>query len=167
MKFILSAVVSSDGFIADHHGNVNFASKEDKALLKNLMVANTSDCFIMGRKTYQKVQGKIKKPYIILSHNHRNYKNSDNRIFTDFLHLIPTLNSLSLKQPIVLGGAEIYSQFFQSAFNLEVRLTVERNVTLGQGIKFYNLEKYLDDKNLIKEQILSDNTTLLTYKYNY
>ncbi|MBQ4875427.1 MAG: dihydrofolate reductase [Rickettsiaceae bacterium H1] len=159
VKFIACIVVSSDYFIADNNGKISFTSDEDKNFLKELMYGYESDCFIVGRKTYQTVLGKINKPYIVLSKS--NYQNYSNKIFTDFANLLKILGSKKLKKPLILGGNEIYLQFIKTKLALKTYMVIEQNICLKNGIK---LNSKVSDFGKLQSKIkLSKNTELLTY----
>ena len=160
IKFTLSVVVSANWCIADCNGEISFISSEDRSFLRRLMYGNESDCFIVGRKTYETMLCKVKKPYIVLSKSkHRNY---DNKIFTNFDDLFYLLSRNIFKKPLILGGNEIYSQFLQKAqCNLKIHITIEEKVVLMGGIPFILSEKDLGE--LQEQSMLSQNTKLLTF----
>ena len=158
--FLISVVVSADNFIADNQGKISFASIEDKLLLKQLMKGDECDCFIIGRKTYQEMPGKITKPYIILSHSYEKYKSSPQKIYTNTNNLYNVLDNNNLQKPLILGGAAIYEYFLKQNINIETRITKEENIMLHKGIPLPNIHL----GKMIHTKKLSDTTTLLIYK---
>ncbi len=160
-KFLVSVVVSSDWFIADSDGYLSFSSLEDKKFLRDMMLGDKTDCFIIGRKTYETMQGRINKPYIVLSREEK--KVEKNRIFTSFADMIQVLTKRNLCKPIVLGGNETYLTFFKGNYNLEIKVVIEKNIQLLDGKKFIISKKEI--KHLMtKQENISENTVVITYK---
>ncbi len=161
LKFSMSVVVSANWCIADCNDKINFASKVDKLFLKELMYGGQSDCFIVGRRTYETMLGSVKKPYIILSRSQ--HKLHKHKIFTDLNNLLTILNRYRLCNPLILGGNEIYTQFIRDKrFALTIYLVVETDAVVERGMKFNVAAKDLG--LLMSETKLSQNTLLFTYK---
>lgn len=96
------------------------------------MYGDQSDCFIIGRKTYQTMLRNANKPYIILTKG--KYQNHDNKIFANFNTLSGILRDNKLKKPLVLGGNQIYSEFIKRPFVLKTYIVIENNIKLKEGI---------------------------------
>ncbi len=160
INFLLSAVVSADNFIADEKGQISFASQADSHLLKDLMRGDECDCFIVGRKTFTEMHGNIPKPYIILSHQSSNYKDKENKIYTNTNNFMNILKEYNLNKPLILGGATIYSYFLQRDFIIESRITVEENITLLRGIPWPQVSL----GEIIERKKIANHTTSLRYK---
>ncbi len=161
MQITLLAAVSADGFIADKTGNGDFSSPEDKAHLRSFLNSDTCDCFICGRKTAEEFQDRLTlKPLLILTHHKK--ENCANKIyFSTIEDLNNILQEKSLSRPVLLGGAETYSFFFERQLVDRIVLTTE-NIRFNGG-KRLDLERLKNDFYLKETRCLSERTNVSFY----
>ncbi|MHA1539721.1 MAG: dihydrofolate reductase family protein [Alphaproteobacteria bacterium] len=163
------AVTSLDGYLAkDTDDLIKWSSAEDKAQLYDF-VAQQSDVFIVGRKTYEIIgeKGEFKgHPALVLTRSVDGVqKSAENKwlINPAVVSIADFLEENGFRKPVVLGGASVYTYCLESGLIDEIRLTVEP-IVFGKGIALFTpLTK--DQKLLLieKKQLNAAGTILLRY----
>lgn len=138
MKVIAIWTQSLDGIIArDDHDPLEWRSDEDREWFHT--VIQTFDASIVGRKTYDRVGRPTvgrrrlvctKDPHLLASpkeHNRSYYSGTP-------AESLRVLANEHLSSVAVLGGKEIYTQFFQSSCVHELWVTI-CPIILGHGVR--------------------------------
>ncbi|MBI3486435.1 dihydrofolate reductase family protein [Candidatus Daviesbacteria bacterium] len=172
MKIILAMVTSVNG--KSTKGSLppgQWNSKEDKEYLHKLI--NSQNLIVMGRKTYEAAKSIIQlKPNIlriVLTKSPKIYQKLAVKNQLEFSEelpkkLIQRLTGLGYKQLLLLGGADLNSQFFKDKLINELWLTIEPLV-FGEGnglVTEENFDIHLKLKSL--EKLNQQGTLLLKYQ---
>ena len=160
-KYILIAVVSKDGFIAEHPNQkpYEWTSKEEQEQFKlDLKNCNWS---IVGRKTHELAPNNDKKRIIFTSSVKKISINKNYIFFNPEYNSFEELeNFFNYNDNIaILGGTKIYDYFWEKNLITEIVLTIEP-LYFYQGLCLFEKIKW---KNL-KKEILKNNFSLSTEK---
>ena len=167
MKVILFMTQTINGIIARKNFKEDFLSDENwKEFLKLIKETN---CFIVGRKTYQEVQkwkdfnfDNIKATKIIVSHN--KIKLNPNYILANSpKDAINKAKKLNFKKVILTGGSTLNSSFMKNNLIDEIILNVEPCV-LGKGINIFNEDNFENKLKLFKVKKFKSGIVQLYYK---
>ncbi len=168
------AVTSSDGFIADIHGDTSrLHSQEDSKLFEE--VKSKFPLLVMGRKTYESVKGVLKLSpdllRVVLTHCPQDYASETVPNVLTFSSAEPhelktRMEHQGFTSMLVVGGSQVYSEFIRAGLLNRFHITTEP-VTLGNGIPLTNATEFLKNTKLIKHTLLNERKTSYTlYEYN-
>jgi dihydrofolate reductase len=172
MKIIAIAVVSVDGYITKHDlPGVGFASEADQTFFKTSLQA--FDCNVIGAKTFEASQAQILRGLrpnrlrIVITHNPSQYAHYAQPGVLEFHATNPRDTIQYLIQQgkqhcAILGGSQIYTEYFLAGLIDELWLTVEPRL-FGHGKKL--IEGDLDLEFQIAEvRNLSEHVLLIKYR---
>ena len=174
MKVTIVAVVSVNGLITSDTlgGPKVWASPEDLGQF-NAMVGK-SDAVIMGRKTFDTIQGGLhlrpKLLRIIMTQSPDTYSRVHAEGIVEFTDKKPTdilsdLRERGLKTILIAGGSSIHSLFLQQNFVTDLYLTVEPYV-FGSGIPFLQAYPGVSKLKLMSiDKINTQGSLLLHYQF--
>jgi dihydrofolate reductase/thymidylate synthase len=127
-------------------GNIPWNIKEDSQYFRDLINLDTSskkNIFIMGRKTFEKMNGLIKDNITLVVTNQPNQNNNPNIINLTNLNVVidvvkNIVSNNNINKIFVLGGSGIYNYFFKNYYNY--------NMIIYWNLinKDYNCDNYLE-----------------------
>jgi dihydrofolate reductase len=172
MKIIAIAVVSADGYITKHElPGVGFASEADQTFFKTSLQA--FDCSVMGAKTFAVSQAQIlhglrpNRLRIVITRHPLQYAHYAQPGILEFhatnpRETIQYLTQQGKQHCAVLGGSQIYTEYFRAGLIDELWLTIEPRL-FGRGKKL--IEGDLDLEFQIAEvRNLSEHVLLIKYR---
>lgn len=171
MRVILLMVSSVDGKSTKNNKSLKeWTSKEDQEYF--LKTSRSNNLIVMGSKTYESSQSKI-KPYpnrlkIVLTRNPKKYVKNFVPGQLEFindspLELVRKLEKKGYKQMLLIGGSTLNTEFMKSNLVTDLWLTIEP-VIFGKGKSLVG-EEDLDIKLNLKslEKLNKQGTLLLKY----
>jgi dihydrofolate reductase len=165
-KVILYIAMSLDGYIARENGDIDWLSTVERAN-EDYGYGNfiqSVDTVIMGRKTYDKVQGigiefphRDKKCYII---THTQLPVHDNVEFYSgpLSHLIQTIRQAQGKNVFIDGGAQVVNELMKDDLIDEFIISIIP-VFLGSGISLFQpshpeMKLHLKNRNIFSSGLV-------------
>ncbi len=143
-KIKLFIASSLDGYIASEDGGIDWLPKNTDSGYDEFY--KTIDTVLMGKKTYQQVLTFGAYPYegknsYIFTRNSDQNKDENVEFVSEIEEFVKELVSSSGKDVWLVGGAEIFSYFFNRGFVDEIIVSVIP-IVLGKGIPlFKNIQK--------------------------
>ncbi len=127
--------------------------------LKRFKALTTGHTIVMGRKTWESLP---KKPLpnrknIVLTHN-KNYMAEGAEVFTNIEQLKASLNG---EQAFIIGGAEIYKQFYPEIDTLYMT-RILKNFNCDTHLHFLDMDDWEETK---KSDMLNDEKTGTQYQF--
>lgn len=153
---------SIDGFIAEgDNDNLSWGSSEDKKFFKEKSTEIGN--IVMGYKTYTTMPPKVfeTRNWFILAEDQNNNTNNVRFINGDVKDIVARLESQGIKELLVAGGSNVYSQFINADLIDEMFITIAP-VVLGKGIRAFNSDKIRKFK-LVDKSDLTDQEIVLHY----
>ena len=136
VKIIGSAIVSQDGFIADKFGAMNqlFCCEDFQALQTRLDRSAPCIC-VVGRKTHERHENRNGRTRYVLSRGFNQALLGEHvTYFSDMTSLRNRIDESFNVTWHVLGGGEIYNIFGEQNLYTDFYLSINNNVSFGQGI---------------------------------
>lgn len=171
MKVILVASITADGFIAkkSSQSSLDWTSREDTKFF--IQKSKEAGYLIMGSKTFDTINTKHlpfkDRTIVVLTRSKKFEQFSQEEVRAEsgsIQDICEKLNQEGVRELVLAGGSDIYTQFVKNNLVDEVFLTVEP-VFFGEGIKLLNDEVELS-MELIEVIDLSSQTKVLHFKVN-
>lgn len=170
MKTILYMAMSVNGYIARANGDEDFLSHKNWEAFSE--IAKECGCFVIGRKTYEAVQGWGEKysfdtiearAKVVVTKN-KDFKADEKYTVADSpADALAKLKALGFEKVLVTGGATINSAFMQAGLIDEIFLNVEPFV-LGQGVPLFSEEEFAFKLNFLGTREIGDGIIQLRYQ---
>lgn len=154
-KIILYIAISSDGFIADVNGGVDWLpqpkNEEELEIVGYKKLMSRIDTILMGSKSYEQILGfgdwawKDKQTYVFTSQTLKSDKQYINVTHDTPIEFMKKLKERNSDKDIwLLGGAELAKSFAQNNLIDEIILTIvpqilEDGIPLGLSFKGFEL----------------------------
>lgn len=168
-KVILVAALSLDGRIAQRpdQSPLGWVSAEDRAWFRE--ISQKVGVLVMGRKTFETIGRPLTgRRLIVFTTRPQDYLQKSLLEGVEFTKLSPEkllkkLTREDVKEVLLAGGSELYSQFLKKGLVDELWLTLEPLI-FGRGIPFVDLKMPMIRLELLGMKDLNPETILLRYR---
>lgn len=170
MKVVLFMAMSVNGYIARENGDEDFISHANWKTFCNL--AKECGCFVVGRKTYEAVQGwgeeysfdNVEAREKVIITKNKDFKAGENYTIADSpVRAVNELKNKGLQNILVTGGATVNSAFVKQGLIDEIILNIEPFV-LGKGIQLFSEEEFGYKLKLLGTKNIKDGIIQLCYQ---
>lgn len=158
------------------NGQIPWYSKQDMKYFKDITIGNINNTkqnvVIMGRKTYESIGKSLKNRINIVLTRNTNYNNINNNLIIkyDIINVIEYIenNNTNINEIFVIGGSEIYEQFFKLKIINYIYITHICKIFNHKCDKFFPID-YLSQFQLIdkSDQIKENDNVIEFQKYKY